>query len=136
MSDNATYRAQLIHCASEAHISGTKMKGVLPDWLRVVWFFAAPVALAFAIRIAWEKTVWTILRGPQMVGFSLMHIHPGFFVVGVLCAYATMLWLAPATVYLVLRRKGISGFDIAMVAVAVFVLLAVITPDTLLASGR
>ena len=112
------------------------MKGVLPVWLRVVWFFAAPVALAFAIRIAWEKTVWTILRGPQMVGFSLMHIHPGFFVVGVLCAYATMLWLAPATVYLVLRRKGISGFDIAMVAVAVFVLLAVITPDTLLARGR
>ena len=112
------------------------MKGVLPDWLRVVWVFAAPVALAFAIRITWEKTVWTILRGPQMVGFSLAHIHPGFFVAGVLCAYTMMLWLAPTTVYLILRRKGISGFDIAMVAIAVFVLLAVITPDTLLANRR
>ena len=110
------------------------MKGVLPDWLRVLWFFAAPVALAFALRIGWEKTVWTILRGPQMVGFSLMHIHPIFAVVGALCAYALMLWLVPATVYQLLRRKGISGFDVAMVAVALFVLLAVIAPDTLLAS--
>ncbi len=75
------------------------MKGALPDWLRVMWFFAAPVALVFALRIAWEKTVWTILRGPQMVGFSLMHIHPLFSILGALCSYALILWLIPAIVY-------------------------------------
>ena len=112
------------------------MKGALPDWLRVVWFFATPAALVFAARIAWEKTVWTIFRGPQMVGFSLMHIHPIFFLVGVICAYALILWLAPALFYLVIHRKTISGVDAAMVTVALFVLVALITPDTLLASGR
>ena len=112
------------------------MKGVLPDWLRVVWFFATPAASVFAARIAWEKTVWTIFRGPQMVGFSLAHIHPMFFVLGVISAYALILWLAPALFYLAVRRKTISRVDAVMVAVALFVLAAVITPDTLLASGR
>ena len=112
------------------------MKGVLPDWLRVVWLFATPAAFVFAARIAWEKTVWTIFRGPQMIGFGLVHIHPMFFLVGVICAYTLILWLAPALFYLVIHRKTISGVDAAMVAVALFVLVAVITPDILFASGR
>ena len=48
----------------------------MPYPLKVWWFFCAPIALPFAVRIAWEKTVWMWSRGPQMVGFSLMHIHP------------------------------------------------------------
>lgn len=112
------------------------MKSVLPNWLRIVWFFASPLGTAFSARIAWEKTVWTIIRGPQMVGFSLMHIHPGFFFVGALCAFALMLWLIPALVYLILRRNQVSGFDIGMVIVALFITVAIITPDTLFASSR
>jgi len=112
------------------------MKSVLPNWLRIVWFSASPLGTAFSARIAWEKTVWTIVRGPQMVGFSLMHIHPGFSFLGVLCACALMLWVIPALIYLILRRKQISGLDICMVVVALFVTVAIVTPDTLFASSR
>jgi ABC-type uncharacterized transport system permease subunit len=71
-----------------------------------------------------------------MVGFSLIHIHPIFAVLGAVCAYTLMLWLVPAIVCLVSRRKRISGFDVVMMAFALLALLAVVTPDTLLASGH
>jgi hypothetical protein len=67
--------------------------------------------LAFAGRIAWEKTIWTWSRGPQMVGFSLMHIHPGFFVAGLLCCGLLILWLIPALFFLIIRRQNILHFD-------------------------
>jgi hypothetical protein len=50
--------------------------------------------------------------------------------------YALILWLAPASLYLVVRRKTISGIDAAMVAVALFVLATFVMRDTVLASGR
>ena len=37
--------------------------------------------------------------GPQMVGFSMMHIHPIFSILGFLCCFAMMLWLFPYAVY-------------------------------------
>ena len=66
----------------------------------------------------------------------MTHIHPIFAVLGAVCAYKLMLWLVPAIVYLVSRRKRISGFDVVMMAFALLALLAVITPDTLFASGH
>jgi hypothetical protein len=55
------------------------MTSALPKWLRTAWIILAPLGLVFAARIAWEKTVWTLHRGPQNVGFSLMHTSPAFF---------------------------------------------------------
>ena len=68
--------------------------GAIPFGLRLIWFFFAPLAILFAGRVMWEETVWTWERGPQMVGFSLLHIHPLFAITGALCCYLTMLWLA------------------------------------------
>jgi hypothetical protein len=65
----------------------------LPDILKVWWVSTSPLAFLFAGRILWEKTLWTWSRGPQMVGFSLWHIHPGFAVAGLLCSLAVALWL-------------------------------------------
>jgi hypothetical protein len=113
------------------------MKSALPGWLRVLWICVSPLGLAFAGRIAWEKTVWVMTRGPQMVGFSLVHIHPLFFVSGVLCCYALVLWLMVAAVNLIVRRKsGISSFDIGMVLVAVFVIVVMLVPDNFFAAAR
>jgi hypothetical protein len=111
-------------------------RSALPTWLRIAWFYVSPLGFCFAMRIAWEKTVWTIVRGPQMVGFSLVHIHPMFFLTGLLCSWFLMLWLVPALIYMIVLRDSIRSFEIAMVAVAVFVAAAVLIPDTFFATGR
>ena len=60
------------------------MPGALPNFLKVWWVGTSPFAVLFAARILWEKTIWTRSRGPQMVGFSLWHIHSEFALVGIL----------------------------------------------------
>ena len=109
------------------------MQGALPKWLRVAWICLVPLGLSFAGRIAWEKIVLTISLGPQMVGYSLVHIHPEFFIGGILCSYLLILWLVPALVYSTVNRKRIIAFDIAMVFAAFFVAAVMMTPDTLFA---
>jgi hypothetical protein len=104
-------------------------KSVLPKWLRVMWLCAAPFALLFATRIAWEKTFLPWARGPQMVGFSLMHIHPVFFLIGALCSYWLLLWLAIAIVFMAKGRIMPPMKDMLMVALCLFVLVALIVPD-------
>jgi hypothetical protein len=84
------------------------MKGSLPKWLQNVWILSSPLGLTFAARIAWGKTILTSAQGPQMVGFSLMHIHPGFFAAGILSSYLLIFWLVPASVYLAVNR-GFAG---------------------------
>jgi hypothetical protein len=64
-----------------------------------------------------------------MVGFSLMHIHPVFAIVGMMCCLAMMAWLLPAVPYAIVRRKIISVADIAMIACAVLVAVAIVIPD-------
>jgi hypothetical protein len=108
----------------------------LPTWLRRAWLCLLPFGLSFAARIAWEKTVWTINRGPQMVGFRLMHIHPELFIVGILCSYLLILWPLPALVYSTVNRTRITAFDVAMVILALFVAVAIFTPDALFASSH
>jgi hypothetical protein len=112
------------------------MRGSLPDWLRFSWYCFLPLGLPFAARIAWEETVWTMARGPQMVGFSLMHIHPLFFITGTLSAYLIVAWLVPAGTYAVVRRKNVSGMDLAMILIALFVAITIIIPDDLFAVSR
>jgi hypothetical protein len=110
-----------------------KTQTVLPGGLKVWWFFSFPIAALFAARIMWEKTVWTWSRGPQMVGFSLMHIHPALAIVGMVSCVAVMVWLLPAIPYAIVRWKTISLADVAMVAGAVLVAAAVVVPDNFFA---
>ena len=108
----------------------------IPNWLRVAWLSFAPVGLLFSSRIAWEKTFLTWQQGPQMVGFSLMHIFPAFFMVGILCCYSLILWLVPASIYVIVRRKSISSVDIAMILAAAFAAVVMALPDTFFATTR
>ena len=108
-------------------------RSALPYPLKVWRFFSFPIAALFAARITWEKTVWTWSRGPQMVGFSLMHIHPFFAIVGMVSCLAVMVWLLPAIPIAIARRKTISVTDVAMVACAVLVAAAVVIPDNFFA---
>ena len=105
----------------------------LPNFLRAWWLCVSPFAMLFACRIIWEKTLWTWSRGPQMIGFSLMHIHPMIAVVGMLCCLGLMVWLLPAIPYAIARRKAIGLTDAIMIACAVLVAAAVVIPDNFFA---
>ncbi len=101
----------------------------LPMWLRLIWAFAAPLGLALCARILWEKTLLTAEQGVQMIGFSLMHIHPGFFFAGWLCSLVLLAWLLPAGFYLALARLRIGLLDYAMIFGSLFVLATMLLPD-------
>jgi hypothetical protein len=109
-------------------------RGVLPFGLRIMWLCLGPVAVLFAARVAWEKTVWTWERGPQMVGFSLLHIHPLLAIAGALCSFSIMLWLLPSAVIAVRRRREISLLDGVMLALSLFVVVAIVLPDNFFAT--
>ena len=115
---------------------GLSMQSALPGWLRLGWLLLAPVGLLFAARIAWEKMVWTWSHGPQAVGFSLTHIHPVFSIAGIISCCLLMLWLIPAIINLVRHWKIRSKADVAMVALCLFVTLAIVVPDTFFARPK
>jgi hypothetical protein len=108
-------------------------QSAVPRYLKVWWCCSTPIAILFAARILWEKTVWTWSRGPQMVGFSLMHIHPFIAILGMVSCLTVMVWLFAAVPYAVIRRKIITLADVAMVSCSVLVAFAVVVPDNFFA---
>jgi hypothetical protein len=102
----------------------------LPDWMTVLWLVPAPLALTFSARVLWEKTLLTYLEGEQMIGFSLMHIHPFFFISGWLCSMILMLWLLAAGAFLIRARFRFARYGWWMIAGSLFVVLAMFMPET------
>jgi hypothetical protein len=100
-----------------------QISGALPNILKIWWVSASPSAFLFAGRILWGKNDLTWSQGPQMVGFALWHIHPGFAVAGTLCSLAVALWLLIAIPYAVVRRRDLEPCDWLMMAGAVTVIL-------------
>jgi len=90
----------------------------------------APGALLFGGRILWEKTIWTWQRGPQAVGFSLIHIHPGLAVCGFLCWLGFTLWFFPACFYAARRWQERAFLDFLMFAAVLLAAIAMVLPDT------
>lgn len=111
-------------------------RGAFPFGLRAIWLCAAPAAVLFAARVAWEKTVWTWERGPQMVGFSLLHIHPILAILGALSCFIIMAWLLPSTFYALRRRRDISLVDGAMLVTSLLIAVVIMIPDTFFAKVR
>ncbi len=104
------------------------MRSALPRWFRVAWLVLSPIGLVFATRITWEKTVWRWTRGPQNIGFSLMHIHPFFAITGIACCYLLMLWLIAAAILVTRRWSSFSKTDGVMIVLCLFVTLAIVVP--------
>src|SRR5579859_3585927 len=131
--EGCTSLRQLMRSALECR--AMQISGALPKFLKVWWVSASPFAFLFAGRILWEKTIWTWSRGPQMVGFSLWHMHPGFAFVGVLCSCAVALWLLITVPYAIMRRHDLEPWDWLMMAGTVMVIVALAIPDALFASS-
>lgn len=97
--------------------------------MKVWWLSRSPVAAAFAARLLLEKTIWTWDRGPQMVGFTLMHVYPVLAVAGIISWMALMAWMLPAIYFLGSRMKRADIAECAMLLVAALIGAAVIVPD-------
>ena len=115
-----------------AHVAGSS----IPQWLGATWAGLCIVGLPFAGRIAWEKTFLTWSRGPQMAGFSMLHIHPVFSIVGMLACMLLMVWLLPALIYVFLRRRDLAWPDIAMLLIAGLITIAIVIPDDFFAARK
>ena len=87
-------------------------------------------------RLIWEQTVWTWERGPQMVGFSLLHVHPLFAIAGALSVLGIFVWSLIAVVLIAMRRKHVSRGEVGMLLCAVLIIVAMVLPDTLFAHVR
>ena len=79
------------------------------------------------------ETIWIWSRGPQMVGFALWHIHPGFAVFGIVCSLAVALWLLITIPYAVVRHRDIEPWHWMMMAGSAVVIVALALPDTFFA---
>ena len=64
-----------------------------------------------------------------MVGFSMVHLHPLFFLSGLLCSYCSILWLILAAIFLIKARKRPLWLDMEMIGLFLFVFLALAVPD-------
>jgi hypothetical protein len=101
----------------------------LPLWLVVTGVIISTGSGVLAARLIWEQTVWTWERGPQMVGFSLVH-GPGIFLI--LFPFLLVLWTVPVvvrTVRSLARRNRITQARWICLAL-VFVLFVLLSlPD-------
>ena len=79
-------------------------------------------ALPLAIRLTWEMTLLTWQRGPQMIGFTLMHTYGLVAVVGGLFWLGSILWLSAVIVGAGFRRFRLRIADGILISVATIIL--------------
>lgn len=106
-----------------------QFRKAFPKWLFVPWLIGAPFGLVFALRIPWEKTILTARQGPQMIGFSLAHLHPELLLLGVPSCLLLVAWLVPALIVFVRKRGHLTISEYAMVLGSVVAALAMFLPN-------
>lgn len=70
----------------------------------------------------------TWVDGPDQASFAVLHIYPFFFVLGVLSSHGCALWLGMAVIFMMKDRRKLSGVDLAMAGISIFVFVALIVP--------
>jgi len=77
----------------------------IPRWLLITGALFVPGTVALMLRIVWEETFLTAERGPQMVGFALMHGALGGIVVPMLLSTLGLHMWAVVMVIVVVCQK-------------------------------
>jgi hypothetical protein len=81
-------------------------------------------ALAFVGRIVYEETILTWIRGPQMVGFAMMHgALPIVLIAGLIGLLGGLFWLVVSLVLLILKKFRVPRSD--WIPIILLLLLAV-----------
>lgn len=93
-----------------------------PRWLLGVGVIAVGATSALAARLIWEQTVLTWERGPQNIGFSLLHGSAGILI---LSPFVLLLWLGfavPYSAWRLLKHQPLSRGSIATIMLAIGIL--------------
>ena len=89
----------------------------MPRVLRVVGLYLCPAAAPLVLRLLWEMAALTWQRGPQMVGFTLLHVHPVPAIIAALCWMAVAAWLIAALSLRAIGRISFSRLDCVVVCI-------------------
>ena len=102
----------------------------LPIWLLIIGFVPILGSAILAGRLVWEQTVWTWARGPQMVGFSLIHTCPiaGLLILSPFLLIAWLLIVVILTVWKLVKKNRISWSIWAAVGTSIFILVTLWLP--------
>jgi len=79
------------------------MSRAFPSALKYIGVPIVAAAFVFAARLVLEQTVWSWSRGPQMVGFSMMHSDLGALLFFAL--YGGLLWAGAVLIAAALTRS-------------------------------
>jgi hypothetical protein len=92
-----------------------------PGWFQIWGLLATAGAAVIVIRLIWEQTILSWERGPQMVGYSLLHIY-GLLIFPILIGF--LIWL-PCAILMVgwqlVRRKKIGPGSASIAVIAALV---------------
>jgi len=103
-----------------------------PRWLLGIGLLAMPGSAALAARLIWEQTVWSWERGPQMVGFSLMHGALGWFTAPMLFSPPILaLWLVVTVAYVLWRlakKRPLSRISLLAIGLSVALIGTLLLP--------
>ena len=102
----------------------------LPSWLLKSWWLVFPGTGLLVGRMLYEKSYLTWSQGPQMIGFSLAHIHPLSFLLGFLSVCAAHVWLVVAAVAMTRGRFRLPPSHWTLVGLTVVTLALDYLPTT------
>ena len=102
------------------------MTRTFPTALKVVGLPIVAAAWLLAARLLWEQTALSWERGPQMVGFSLM--HSGLGVLLILLLYGGLLWLGIFLIANVMTRSFGGKFGLALLLAYALAWAVISTP--------
>ena len=80
-------------------------------------------------RMVYECIYLTYKNGPQMIGFSLIHLHPVLYIFMILSYFAAILWILFYIIWLIKtivkknRPRGILIFVITLIIVIAILIL-------------
>ena len=107
----------------------------VPRWLQVSWLFVYPGTVVLVGRQLYEVTYLTWKSGPQMVGYSFVHLHPALFFFGLLSCVGSYAWVLATTILAALRRGQLLWYHWSQLGLLVLTLAADYVPTSLWQRG-
>jgi hypothetical protein len=75
-----------------------------PGALLKFWWVAFVLGGVAVVEQVWEQTFLTWRHGPQMIGFTLLHVYPELAILGIIGYYLMIVWLLTAASFLAIRK--------------------------------
>jgi len=102
----------------------------LPKWIVVWWWIAIISATPLYLRLLWEQTLLTWKRGLQNVGWTLIHNHMEFLIIGLIGYLLILTWIPSTGVYLLVKRRRPTKSTVFYFAIPlVFIALGLVPYD-------